>query len=160
MTAVDNDTTRAATIVADWLTGLWVSRPTWLNRMPDKEHVDQLVSAIAANIPNRAATAPSDTLSAAQSRQLADELARLCYAETEGKFFDCVTDNIGSIIAALRANRAATEVPSGVAIIQIMREHLRVTMERDRHGIVFQIDPVSVGAAAAAILALQDKGTT
>jgi hypothetical protein len=57
MTDHASDTTRAATIVADWLTGLWVSRPTWLNRMPDKEHVDQLVSAIAANIPNRAATA-------------------------------------------------------------------------------------------------------
>lgn len=34
---------------------------------------------------------------------LANELERLCCAETEGKFFDCVTDNIDAIIAALRA---------------------------------------------------------
>lgn len=33
---------------------------------------------------------------------LADELETLCCAETEGKFFDCVTDNIGTIIRALR----------------------------------------------------------
>lgn len=35
--------------------------------------------------------------------ELADKLERLCCAETEGKFFDCVTDNIQTIIAALRA---------------------------------------------------------
>lgn len=34
---------------------------------------------------------------------LADKLQRLCCAETESAFFDCVTDNIGTIIAALRA---------------------------------------------------------
>jgi hypothetical protein len=36
-------------------------------------------------------------------RMLADQLERLCCAETEGKFFDCVTDNIQTIIACLRA---------------------------------------------------------
>lgn len=40
------------------------------------------------------------------SEQLADELQRLCCAETEGKFFDCVTDNITEIIAALRSRDA------------------------------------------------------
>lgn len=35
------------------------------------------------------------------SETLADQLKRLCCAETEGKFFDCVTDNIDTIIAAL-----------------------------------------------------------
>ena len=34
---------------------------------------------------------------------LADELERLCCAETESKFFDCVTNNIDTIIAALRS---------------------------------------------------------
>ena len=34
---------------------------------------------------------------------LADKLERLCCAETEGKFFDCVTDNIDTIISALRS---------------------------------------------------------
>ena len=34
---------------------------------------------------------------------LADQLKRLCCAETEGKFFDCVTNNIDNIIAALRS---------------------------------------------------------
>lgn len=33
---------------------------------------------------------------------LADELEKLCCAETEGKFFDCVTDNIQTILSALR----------------------------------------------------------
>lgn len=33
---------------------------------------------------------------------LADELQRLCCAETESKFFDCVTDNIDNILHALR----------------------------------------------------------
>jgi hypothetical protein len=37
------------------------------------------------------------------SEKLADELKRLCCAETEGKFFDCVTDNIDMILTALRA---------------------------------------------------------
>lgn len=35
--------------------------------------------------------------------QLADDLERLCCAETEGKFFDLVTDSIDQIIRALRA---------------------------------------------------------
>lgn len=35
--------------------------------------------------------------------KLADDLERLCCAETEGKFFDCVTDNIQTIVAALRS---------------------------------------------------------
>jgi hypothetical protein len=34
--------------------------------------------------------------------RLADDLERLCCAETEGKFFDYVTDSIGQIIAGLR----------------------------------------------------------
>lgn len=38
---------------------------------------------------------------------LADELQRLCCAETEGKFFDCVTENIDNILAALRATQAS-----------------------------------------------------
>lgn len=35
--------------------------------------------------------------------KLADDLERLCCAETEGKFFDCVTDSVSEIIRALRA---------------------------------------------------------
>jgi hypothetical protein len=35
---------------------------------------------------------------------LADELQRLCCAETEGKFFDRVTDNIDNILFALRSS--------------------------------------------------------
>jgi hypothetical protein len=42
------------------------------------------------------------------SKRLADELARLCCAETEGEFFDCVTDNVQTIIDALRAAEACT----------------------------------------------------
>lgn len=42
------------------------------------------------------------------TEQLADQLKRLGCAETEGKFFDCVTDNIDTIIAALRATQPAT----------------------------------------------------
>jgi hypothetical protein len=34
--------------------------------------------------------------------KLADQLNRLCCAETEGKFFDCVAENIDKIISALR----------------------------------------------------------
>lgn len=33
---------------------------------------------------------------------LSEKLNRLCCAETEGQFFDCVTDNIQEIIRALR----------------------------------------------------------
>jgi hypothetical protein len=39
----------------------------------------------------------------AMTETLADQLQRLCCAETESKFFDCVTDNIDQIIAALSA---------------------------------------------------------
>ena len=43
---------------------------------------------------------------------LADQLKRLCCAETEGKFFDCVTDNIDEIITALRtAPQAVAAAP-------------------------------------------------
>jgi hypothetical protein len=41
------------------------------------------------------------------SESLADQLQRLCCAETEGKFFDCVTENIDTIIAALRCSQGA-----------------------------------------------------
>jgi hypothetical protein len=34
---------------------------------------------------------------------LADKLERLCCAETEKQFFDCVTDNVSTITSALRA---------------------------------------------------------
>ncbi len=44
--------------------------------------------------------------------ELADELQRLCCAETEGKFFDCVTDNISKIISALRQAAAPEGQPS------------------------------------------------
>jgi hypothetical protein len=43
---------------------------------------------------------------------LADKLQRLCCAETEGKFFDCVTDNIDEILRALRL--AAKPAEDGV----------------------------------------------
>jgi hypothetical protein len=52
--------------------------------------------------------------------ELADELERLCCAETEGKFFDCVTDNIGTIIAALRS-AAAPDVREAVIEAEIER---------------------------------------
>ena len=37
--------------------------------------------------------------------ELADKLQTLCCAETEGKFFDCVTDNIETILDALRSSQ-------------------------------------------------------
>lgn len=43
---------------------------------------------------------------------LADQLEKLCCAETEGKFFDCVTDNIQTIIASLRHFEAAANALS------------------------------------------------
>lgn len=53
--------------------------------------------------PNRELDSPDrGHQSSAGSVRLADELQRLCCAETEGKFFDCVTDNIDTIIRALR----------------------------------------------------------
>lgn len=42
------------------------------------------------------------TVSREANLKLADELQRLCCAETEGKFFDLVTDSIDQILAALR----------------------------------------------------------
>lgn len=41
--------------------------------------------------------------------KIADDLERLCCAETEGKFFDYVTESIGTIIAALRENERLRE---------------------------------------------------
>lgn len=37
------------------------------------------------------------------TKQLADQLERLMVAETESSFYNCVTDNIDSILVALRA---------------------------------------------------------
>lgn len=45
----------------------------------------------------------------ANFKDLADELEKLCCAETEGKFFDCVTDNITSILEGLRKANAETD---------------------------------------------------
>jgi hypothetical protein len=42
--------------------------------------------------------------------KLADELERLCCAETEGKFFDAITDNIQTIIAALRGPKNTFDI--------------------------------------------------
>ena len=49
------------------------------------------------------------------SEQLADELKRLCCAETEGKFFDCVTDNIDTIITALRGRDVMVKALEDIA---------------------------------------------
>lgn len=46
--------------------------------------------------PRKYAKAPQEQI------DLADALQHLCCAETEGEFFDCVTDNIGKILLALR----------------------------------------------------------
>src|SRR6266704_928139 len=56
--------------------------------------------------------------------ELADELQRLCCAETEGKFFDCVTDNISTIILALRQAAApeGREADKNNADIATMRK--------------------------------------
>jgi hypothetical protein len=43
---------------------------------------------------------------------LADELERLCCAETEGKFFDLVTDSITEIIATLRGPGGDVQAPN------------------------------------------------
>lgn len=37
-----------------------------------------------------------------QATEIADELQRLCCAETEGKFFDYVTESVGTICELLR----------------------------------------------------------
>lgn len=42
--------------------------------------------------------------------KIADDLERLCCAETEGKFFDYVTESIGEIIAALREGERLREL--------------------------------------------------
>lgn len=42
-------------------------------------------------------------------RRLADKLEQLCCAETESAFFDCVTDNIQTILTTLRAAATARE---------------------------------------------------
>lgn len=55
--------------------------------------------------------------------KLADELERLCCAETEGKFFDCVTDNITEIISALRL-AAAQPNREALALLKVARVHL------------------------------------
>jgi hypothetical protein len=54
--------------------------------------------------------------------KLADDLANLCCAETEGKFFDLVTDNIDNIIEALRiaasvSQNNAEKIPSVYNVI-------------------------------------------
>lgn len=49
------------------------------------------------------------TTTAPERLALADDLEQLCCAETEGKFFDLVTDNIQTIIAALRVPAADRE---------------------------------------------------
>ena len=48
----------------------------------------------------------------APQTMLADELKRLCCAETEGKFFDCVTDNLPAILAALRSPPESAPAPA------------------------------------------------
>lgn len=46
-----------------------------------------------------------------KASEIADELERLCCAETEGKFFDYVTESIGTICRLLRErDEAAVEV--------------------------------------------------
>lgn len=45
---------------------------------------------------------------------LADRLARLCCAETEGQFFNVVTDNITTIIKALEAYERPLPLPKGL----------------------------------------------
>jgi hypothetical protein len=48
--------------------------------------------------------------------KIADDLERLCCAETEGKFFDYVTDSIGDIIKGLRGNAQAVPEPAKKAL--------------------------------------------
>ena len=59
---------------------------------------------------SRAAWRPSEANATGDeptsNAKLADDLARLCCAETEGRFFDLVTDRIQDIIAVLRASRS------------------------------------------------------
>ncbi len=56
---------------------------------------------------------PKPPLARSKSEEevLADKLQRLCCAETEGAFFDCVTDNIETILAALRRSPQDTVTP-------------------------------------------------
>ncbi len=37
-------------IVAQWLMDLWIGRPDWLNRMPDRKDLDKLIANIDAAI--------------------------------------------------------------------------------------------------------------
>jgi len=58
-------TAMAKKIVTDWFLALWVSRPAWLNRMPDQANVDQLVGLIDSALRAlavRAGTMPSEEL--------------------------------------------------------------------------------------------------
>ncbi len=49
------------------------------------------------------------------SESLADKLKRLCCAETEGQFFDCVTDSIDEILAGLRDSDRIERVKAALA---------------------------------------------
>jgi hypothetical protein len=41
---------RATELVTWWLAQCWISRPVWMNRMPDKAHVQTLVNRIAKEL--------------------------------------------------------------------------------------------------------------
>ena len=63
--------------------------------------------------------------------KLADDLERLCCAETEGKFFDLVTDNIGEIIAALReVSTLRAQVAADIASLNRQAQILKANDER------------------------------
>ena len=46
------------------------------------------------------------------SAELANKLERLCCAETEREFFNCVADNLPAIVTALRAAAVTEGLPS------------------------------------------------
>lgn len=54
------------------------------------------------------------------AERLANDLERLCCAETEGKFFDYVTDSVGEIVATLRSVAAIQDGAN--AIIKALKD--------------------------------------
>lgn len=70
------------------------------------------------------------------NQKLADELEKLCCAETEGKFFNCVTDNIQTIISALRAQPVpfAVEASQALAVAKRYAEFISDDMPPEVSG--------------------------
>lgn len=81
--------------------------------------------------------------------KLADDLERLCCAETEGKFFDCVTDSITEIIAALReAERLRHNLNDVVETKRRTDERLKLTIKALQAVLDASNDPYEIAQRA------------